>query len=184
MSSNLYAEDTVQGPPMIVATKVLRAPRARVGKIYGDLRLPRSVELRSVAAAAAGGFVGLIVWSFAVGIIFGYTFATFLYTVVLFGAAGLSTLYIQPLKGEPLWRWLLFKARDLKGGQAAKAHICTTPLPRESAGELKILLSCVEVAPGSFDERGAVRKTRVATKEADMDDIVRQGFAAPKTLKS
>lgn len=174
-------EDSVTGPPMIVATKILRAPRARIGKVYGNLRLPRSVELRSVGATLAGSLVGTIVWIFAIGIVFGYNFESFLYTNIVFGALGLSTLYIQPLKGEPLWRWILFKAASRKN-KREKLHICTKPLDREAAGEVKMLASCVNVAKGSFDDRGALVRRKSEGAGVDESAMKREGFSEPKTI--
>lgn len=180
----MLEEDHAQGPPMIVATKILRAPRTRIGKVYGNITLPRSVELRSVVAVLGGAVAGLVLWTMPLGIIFGYSLESLTYMMVIFGGIGLGTLHIQPMKGEPLWRWALLKAQNRRDGRnEGKLHICTRPLDRKAAGKTLVVAGCVDVAPKSFDGRGSlVRKEKRAEHYLGAGETESQGFAKAKTL--
>lgn len=179
MSSNL------QGPVMIVATDVLKAPRARVGRLFGNVTLPRSVEVRTLAAGAVGTLVGLMIWLFPVGIPFRYSASSLIYTLMFSTALGVSTLYIQPFKGESLWRWvsLSVAASRERKESAGNVYVGLAKVGRVAAGPVDVLSGCADVRAGEVDERGVPSSKHFLDREARHEDMARQGFAPARKLR-
>ena len=97
---------------MIVATKILQRKAARIGKL-GGVNLPRSIELPTLLAGAAGLTAGLLI-SIPFSVVFGST------TLLLMGAVGGSGLAIallrwQPWKGESVMSVLRVRVNTIRG---------------------------------------------------------------------
>lgn len=152
--------DEVRGPAMIAATSMLRPPPARIGKLSDRLVLPRSVEVKKAAATAIGAVVGLFLWGLVVGLIFGYSFETFLVTVFFCGALGLAFVSVSPLRGESMAKWIELMVASRSGttvnlgGKEVHAYLGIAPLPFVASGNVRMLPGAVDVLPGNYDDRG------------------------------
>lgn len=149
-----------KGPPMIAATNMLRPPPARIGKISGNITLPRTIELKKAIAAGAGGFGGVFLWFFPLGLIVGYTVFGLLISVLIGGAIGVFAVSWSPLRGESLATWLGLTAGRARSdrveidGRPVRAYLGIAPLPFTAAGRTEVFASAVDIPPGSHDDRG------------------------------
>ena len=163
------------GPVMMVLTEVLRNQRTRVGRIAGNLTLPRPVELRTLVAVAIGAFVGLLA---ALALNPGDTQSMF-YGATLGGCAGWGAVNWSPLQGESLATWIMLSVRA-RGGRvsttasAERLAIGISYLPETARGEVRIRRGAVPVPEGSVDERGVFLPLRATT----LPDDVRYDLAA------
>src|SRR4051812_44795594 len=89
-------------PVMLAATQVMRPGRTRIGKIGGNLTLPRTVSLISLIAGGIGALVGAV---FGLGF-GGGSMTGLMYGAGFGGAAGVFIVTFEPLKGESMLTWL------------------------------------------------------------------------------
>jgi hypothetical protein len=144
------------GPVMLAATAALRGHKTRIGKIAGNITLPRTVPLANAIAFLVGGVIGLIA-----GAIIGGTLQTLLYGTAFGGAAGVFAVTYSPLKGESLMTWLGLtvnaKRQQIKvNGQAVRLAIGVAYISQPARGNVSILGSAIDVDPEQFDERGVL----------------------------
>lgn len=145
---------------MICATRALKPGPMRIGRIAGDMVLPRTVPLASLLAGGAGAFFGLGVGASFLG------FQGALYFGMLFGAAGVALVTYSPLKGQSLLAWFGLRVAQRSGGRVERdgefyrVSVGICPLPAVPSGRVRIRLGAANVAPSNYDERGAVRSVR------------------------
>lgn len=144
------------GPVMLCATRVLKAPPARIGHIVGNVTLPRTVEIRVLIASVLGA-IGL----FAIATpIVGLSLRSAMMSMIFGGFAGAASMKISPLQGETLFRWIGLEARSRVGrlrynGEWVRVYVGVCPLRRAAAGRTKLTPQAVDVPPGAVvDERG------------------------------
>jgi hypothetical protein len=142
------------GPVMLCATKVLKPGPARVGKIAGNIALPRTVEV-PVLLAGGGGFIA--------GVLFAAVFLGSFVSVMVSGMVGAGLGWVavtySPLKGESLGKWagleVASRVRRVKvDGQRVRVYVgvcAVTDVPR---GYIRVVGGAVNVAAGSVDDRG------------------------------
>ena len=144
----------VQGPPMICATKILRPGGARIGKIAGNLTLPRTIPLNTAVASGIG-----IVVMLAFAAVFLSGLQAYMYAAVVGGAAGYVITTYSPLKGESLLRWagltLKNTGRMKYQGVPVVVAVGTAKAGRSSQTKVVIRRSSIPVSPGAVDQRGA-----------------------------
>ena len=150
--------DQPDGPVMLAVTDIVKPPPWR---ITGGQRfnLGRSFRVRDLAGAAGGALAGA---ALAAPPVLAFLPLQFLaLAVVLGGALGLWVVNAQPLDGEPAWKWLTVRARQLHrshqvGGQRVRAYIGGQPRKRLAAGPVQLLGGSAPVAQGVVDGRGAI----------------------------
>jgi hypothetical protein len=154
--------EPLRGPPMVVATSVMKPPPLRVGKLANGVTLPRPVQLKVLLAALAGGIVGAVV-----SLIFGVSFNSFMWAVALFGGMGVTAVTYSPLQGESLTKWLRLtfgtrrRANFTVDGRPARVAVGIAPIA-DPVRERSVHLSAgsVRVPPTAYDERGVRLPTR------------------------
>lgn len=150
------------GPKMLCATKALKPGRMRIGRIAGDMVLPRTVPVVNLVAGGVGALVGLTVGGSFLGLQGALYFAT------LTAAVALGLVTYSPLKGESLAAWLGLSIRARarsagsveRDGEMFRVAVGVAPLGRLPAGRVRIRFGAANVAPSAYDERGAVRSVR------------------------
>lgn len=163
------SEENAQGPAMMVLTDILRNQRTRVGRIAGNITLPRPVELRTLVAIGVGAFVGLLV-----GLIINAGDPTALmYGAGIGGAAGWGAVNWSPLQGETLATWIMLTVRTKGGATSAgnkgeRVAIGIAYLPELARGEVRIKRGAVPVPAGSVDDRGVFLPLRDTTLPAEL----------------
>lgn len=149
-------DDDGGGVPMICATSVMKPGRARIGKIGGNITLPRTIPLVNLFATAIGAFLG-----FAASLLVGGADALVIGLGVGAGAGWMAVTY-SPLKNESLLKWfeLKFKSQTRTryvNGRRVTVAVGTAVITAPSTGTVLLLRSAVRVPAGQYDERGAVR---------------------------
>lgn len=142
---------------MLCATDALKPPKLRIGRIGGNVTLPRTVPVMSLVAGGIGGLVGLAL----IGAIFGYSIATIMYGALFGALSGIGMVTYSPLRGESLAKWfglkLLSQRRQITiDGKPVRlaVGICYAPQPR--TGTFRLRAGSVRVPVGAVDERGAL----------------------------
>lgn len=149
---DLKPKEQAQGPTMLVATKMLKPPRAVLGTQF----LPRTIPWATVIVVGVCAFIG-----FAVSVsVFEVTFKSAMYGAAVGGAIGFVVPQLSPLKGESIFKWLGLKVKEATAtrvsidGRLAKMHIGTFPLKRTALGRMRVRPAGLEVKAYSYDERG------------------------------
>lgn len=142
------------GATMIAATAVLRNHKTRIGKIGGNITLPRAVELQTIVAVGLGMLVGLILVAFV-----NPSFRTYMYAAVFGGAIGYFLVNYSPLQGESMLKWmglaLNAKRQQVKiDGQPVRLAIGVAYISEPARGKVRFVRGAVTVPPSQFDERG------------------------------
>ncbi len=158
---------------MMVLTDVLRNQRTRVGRIAGNITLPRPVELRTLIAVSVGAFIGLLA---GLTLNPGNTQAMF-YGATMGGCAGWGATNWSPLQGETLATWIMLTLRR-KGGMVLTSKnnerlaigICY--LPEIAKGDVKIVAGAVQVSEGSVDLRGVFKKVDEITLPKELREMM------------
>jgi hypothetical protein len=146
------------GPPMLCATSVIKPGPVRIGRLSGDLTLPRTVPLVNLLLGAGGFLLGLVIG----GGFFGLRGAV--YFGVLSGAAAVGAASYSPLKGESLLTWVGLKVLRLQANQTyrdgvrVRAAVGVCPVPALPAGMCSIHFGAASVNPDLYDERGVLRE--------------------------
>lgn len=159
-------QQDIQGPPMICATKVLKSEGVRIGKIVGDITLPRTVKLVTALAAGAGALIGVII-----ALIFGTSFETYVPAILLGGGIGYLVTTYSPLKGESFGTWLTLQVTATRSnrridGKPVTLAVGVANATRLPAGKVTLHRSALKVAPGAVDERGVMRTKQAGRRQA------------------
>lgn len=154
-------DDKPEGPVMLVATGALKPPPLRIGKITDDFVLPRTVPVKTLAAAAAGGLLGLAFFGAALG----FSLRPLLLGVAFGSAVGVALVSYSPLRGESFFTWLGLRLRTARRdrvveGRRVRLAVGVCRIPDPNVGLVRILPGAVPVPPGSVDERGAFARRR------------------------
>jgi hypothetical protein len=155
---------TSGGPLMLSATSVLRSKfsRTRVGRIGGNVTLPRPVEVGVLASAGGGFLFGLVVGLVVLGNL-QYAF----YLGALLGAVGYFLYTFSPAKGETV---VSYVSRNLEAarrsqlnfrGTRVRVAVGIAPMSAFTFGTtFRIFPGAVEVDPDGWDERGVPIRVR------------------------
>lgn len=149
--------DSVDGPPMICATKVLRPGGQRVGKIAGNFTLPRTVPIVTAVLVIIGFVVGVaLAWvvsgqPYSIGIGGG-----------LGGAVGYAMATFSPLRGESMLTWMILHMRGRRrkqriDGRPVSLAVGAAIANRVPHGPVILRRAAVRVDPSSRDDRGVLR---------------------------
>ena len=156
MSDNDSSE--VRGPVMIAATKIIKPPPARIGSIGGNITLPRTVEVRKLAAGGVGAGVGVML-SAAFG-----SLQFVLFGAIIGGFVGVALMSWSPSKGETFLQWIgvnaVARARQKRlryGGDTVAVYIGVARLHRVNLGSVHLVPGAIDVLPDQVDERGVLR---------------------------
>lgn len=169
--------------PMIIATRVMKPGRMRVGKIGNNITLPRTVAVVTLVAGAIGALVGA-----AFGLVLGPSVRTILFGAVFGGGLGVLVVNYSPIEGESLLKWagLSLRARRQQiyvNGQPTRLAIGICPVSRSAHGPVRIRRGAVTVPPSQYDERGVlIAKRNHNLHAAPVSDIIAdlfEGHAAP-----
>ena len=147
--------------PMICATGAIKTGPTRIGHIAGNITLPRTVALPTLALTLAGLLVGFIVMLAApwgglqatvIGTVFGGMFGYLLGTY-------------SPLRGESMLTWLGLQANTLRRQRKVRGKPVTVAVgvgisDRDALGKFKLQRSAVRVPAGRYDERGVLISVR------------------------
>jgi len=165
------------GPVMLAATRVLNPGQPRISRIGAGITLPRTVPILNLVVGGAAALIGAVV-----GASISTSLEGFIYGAVFFAAAALFALSYSPLEGESMLKWFqLLLGRQLTAGNETRingqrARICIgiCPAPTPANGKVKVVPGAINIAPGQFDERGAL----ISAKNGNLDRLER--FTTPK----
>jgi hypothetical protein len=148
--------DEINAIPMIIATKVMKPGRARIGSIGNAITLPRTVSIVSLVAGLIGLLAGAVF-----GLILGPSMRTILMGAVFGAAIGVVVVNYSPLKGESLLTWfgLTVKAKRQQiyvNGQPVRLSIGICPVTRAAVGPVRIQKGAINIPPTQYDERGVL----------------------------
>lgn len=138
---------------MLVATKLLKAPRARTSLKV----VPRTIEWVTLLSVAGFALAGLIVGLAVFG---GARLQAVLSTTALAGAIGYMAPTLSPLEGESILTWIGLKAQSATArrvtvnGKRSRMYIGTYPLKRSALGPVRFLPSGGNVSSPEYDSRG------------------------------
>jgi hypothetical protein len=152
MSDDVALEQ--EGPIMLCATKVLKSQPVRIGRIVGNVTLPRTVELRVAVAGAFGGFTLLMLCV----ILLGPSLRVVVMSFAIGSALGVAAMTYSPLSGESLLSWIFLEASSKRGrvkhrGELVKVYVGTQPIGRVAGGRTIMFPGAVNVPEGSVNER-------------------------------
>lgn len=166
------------GVPMVCATSVMKPGRSRIGKISGNISLPRTVPIINLVASGVGGFIGLI-FGLALG-----GMESIALGLGLGAGAGWMAVTYSPLRNESLLKWfeLQFKSQTRTryvNGRRVTVAVGVAIVAAPSSGSVRLLRSAVRVPAGQYDERGAVRSARNQNLEHEGAPALLAGRTAP-----
>lgn len=179
---------------MLAVTNILRPPPTRVGKISDTIVLPRTVELKKLLAAAAGTFLGALLWTVPLGLIFGYTLTSLLICAGFGGFLGVLLVSWSPLRGESFATWLGLSSSTLRAdrvridGLKVRAYLGVAPLNFTAAGATRLVPGAVDVPIGQVDERGVLLSPKEMFQSLASDvtvdpmQVAFEGFERAKRL--
>jgi hypothetical protein len=167
MSETEKQQAQVKGPPMLVATHVMNPGSARIGRLFGNVTLPRAVRVVDLVAAGGGALFGIVI-----GLLITKDLSGVLYGGALFGMAGYLAVTYSPLEGETLARYLglsIRASRDTITYKGSKVQVSIGICPIEGAGieTLRLSSSCVDIPPSQYDLRGV----RFSTSARNLDQV-------------
>lgn len=167
-------QEQLSGPVMICATRIIKPPPARVGKLGSTITLPRTVSVKALVAGGIGGGVGVIL-----GAVFG-TFQTVLIGMLIGAFLGVMSVSWSPVKGESFIQWLgvLVRGRARQKrltyqGDNVAVYMGVARLYRVAQGPTHIKAGAVSVNPDQVDERGVLRAAH-NRNEAPLRPIMRE----------
>lgn len=148
------ADEQINGPVMINATRVLKSDGIRIGKISNDITLPRTVRLVTAVSVGAGAAVTLLI-----ALLFGTSAQNLIYAAVIGGFIGFAASSYSPLRGESLGTWLTLQITSARSsrridGKSVTLNVGVAPAQRLAEGKVQLRRSAVRVAAGSVDDRG------------------------------
>lgn len=145
---------TIEG---FCATRILKRPPITIGQI-GDFTFPRPVRLVTLAVAAAGMIVGLILGVALVPVVGP---AAILWGPGVCITAAVTLVSWSPLSGESFARWatLTFSGAARRRGRrlppgALGLYVGVAPVPRITVGDHIMVSGAVPVDPRLYDHRG------------------------------
>lgn len=143
---------------MLAATSVLKPPPARVSRLGPGIKLPRTVEIKTLAVCS----ISFLMFSFVSWTLFGFSIQRVLISGTIGALAGWLLVTYSPLEGETLSKWItLILARRISGttrvsGESARVYVGICPVVKTASGYITISHGFGRVSPGSVDERGGV----------------------------
>jgi hypothetical protein len=143
---------------MLAATSVLKPPPARVSRLGPGIKLPRTVEIKTLAICS----VLFTVFAALTWAMFGFSLQRILIGGVLGAIVGWLLVTYSPLEGETLGKWFsLILGKRLAGttrvsGERARVFVGICPVEHTAKGYVTISHGFGRVSPGSVDERGGV----------------------------
>lgn len=152
------------GPLMLSATSVLRSKfsRTRVGRIGGNVTLPRPVEIGVLVSAGSGFLFGLVIGLLVLGNL-QYAF----YLGALLGAIGYFLYTFSPAKGETV---VSYVSRNLQAAQrsqttfrGSRVRVAIGIAPMSSFTfntTFRVFPGAVDIDPDGWDERGVPVRVR------------------------
>jgi hypothetical protein len=176
------AQET-SGPIMLAATTVLRGHKARIGKIVGDIALPRTVPVVNLVAGSIGVLLGLFIGALVQG-----TLQMTIYSGLIGGGIGVFLVTYSPLQGESMLKWIglsiAAKRQEVKiDGQTVRVAIGVAYLSQPARGRVHILRGAVDINPEQFDERGVlVPAARRAARQLSSRELGRSRSVEYKPL--
>ena len=164
----------ITGPPMLIATRVLDPGPARVGRLFGNLTLPRTVELPTLMITGAALFFGIVVGAIVGGL------TAMLYGGMFFGIGGYILATYSPLEGESMLRYLGLSIRSSQntvriGDEKFQVAVGTHPIPVPQPGRRRVVASMVDVPPSQYDRRGV----RFSAKAGNLEEMPETGAWVP-----
>ena len=169
--------DPTNGPqePMLVLTRAMKPGPTRVGKVAGNLSLPRSVELPTAVAVVCGAVTGMVLF-----MAFGGGFMGAMYGMLLGGTLGWVAMNYSPLEGETLLRWVGLNVRARRGqvlwqGQPVQVSIGICPIPPVVSDQHLLRPGAVNVPSTQYDRRGV----RISAKNRNLDEAASSTVWAP-----
>jgi hypothetical protein len=141
---------------MLCATSVIKPGPLRIGRLAGDLTLPRTVPVVNLLLGFGGFLFGITLG----GGLFGLRGA--IYFGVLCGAGAVIAATYSPLKGESLLTWLGLKVirmnanQTMRGGVKVRAAVGICPVPSLPGGTCSIHFGAANINPDLYDERGVL----------------------------
>lgn len=157
-NAQTQVDDSVKGEAMLVATSMLKPPKARTAMKI----LPRTIAWENLFIILACALIGLVI---GLRIFGGENVQAVMSTVVLAGAVGFLLPSLSPLKDESILMWFGLQAKEATArrvtinGRRVKMYIGTYPLKRVALGSTQILPSGGNVKAYSYDERGYPQMT-------------------------
>lgn len=154
---NTETKERAEGDAMLVATTMLKAPKARTAMKV----LPRTIEWENLFLIGALTVVGLIVGA----ALFKGALQPTLTSGVVAGVLGFILPSLSPLPGESIVTWLGLQVKDTASkrvtinGRRAKMYVGTYPLKRVALGHTRLLPAGGDVKAYEYDERGYPQMT-------------------------
>ena len=150
------------GPIMLSATSVLKQGPARIGSITKQVKLPRTILLKTFVSVIVYGFIGLII-----GLLIGGLKAM-LYSTIVFSAGAYFATNYSPLRGETLSKYigLSIKAqreRRYINGKLVKIYVGIVPISRPALGKFVLWPGGINISSTNYDERGVLINKKYAT---------------------
>lgn len=164
-----YDAEDVTGEKMIVATSMLKAPKAVTSMKF----IPRTIEWERIIVI---GIFALVTWGIYAAI-FPVALNVSIYVLALGGALGYVIPYLSPLEGESLLTWFGLQGREATAkrvnvnGRRVKMYVGTYPLKRVAAGKMRLYGSGVHIQASHYDERGY---PQLETKNAGNTELEQQ----------
>lgn len=150
--------DRTQGDAMLVATSMLKPPKARTAMKV----LPRTIAWENLFIIVACALIGLLIGLRVFGV---DNLQAVLSTVVVTGALGFILPSLSPLEGESILTWFGLQAKSTTArrvninGRRVKMYIGTYPLKRAALGATRITPAGGNVKAYAYDERGYPQMT-------------------------
>lgn len=171
--------------PMYCATGAVKTGPARIGHVAGNISLPRSIEIYKAVAIVIGVFIGVIIAALvpAGGV------QKFIYSGILFGAAGWLVTSFSPLRGESMLTWIGLSVNTLRrqkmiDGKPVIVSVGCAVMDREPQGKLMLARSSLRVPAGRYDERGVLNPDVRQTQNFKTSHMVGDTPPGVKTKKS
>jgi hypothetical protein len=161
---------------MMVMTSVLKQEGATIGRIGGNVALPRPVPIKTLFAVIAGVLVGIVA---ALPFSFGNPIRAIFVGAAFGGAAGAFLVTYSPWRGESMAKYLstttAARLRSMEvDGKRITVAIGICPITRTAEGRLHVIPGAVNIPASQFDERGV----RITPKNRNMDRIRSPELAA------
>ena len=155
---------------MLSATSVLKQGPAKIGSITKQVKLPRTILLKTLVSMIVYGFIGLLI-----GLVIGGLKAI-LYSTLIFAAGAYFATNYSPLRGETLSKYigLSIKAqreRRYINGKLVKIYVGIVPISRPALGKVVLWPGGINISSSNYDERGVLLNKKYASNtEANRGD--------------
>lgn len=148
-------KDAVEGPTMLVATSMLKAPPP----VQSLKIIPRTLPWPSLIIIVLSALLGFT----AMVAVVGTGMESLIYGCIIGGAAGWAVPQLSPLKGESVSKSLRLQTATMTAervrldGRRVRLYVGTQPLRRVALGHVRLVPAGVSVQADSYDERGYPR---------------------------